>query len=358
MRRELDVGCSAVARIGGVRLTNPRKRGVREGDHKRAERDGGSCGRSSQGKTQVEEFALSRAARYPTAVSFSTANFPEPRTQQTARPASTPIAAMIRSGARLLGLLTLAALLSHAPAQAAGRLTAQQTFELGERFAKRGATPKALEQYNRVRTYFRDDPYALKAELAIAELHSKKSEWDAARLAYEDFLKAHPRYAELDFVVFRLGMTLYQKAPVVAAKDQTWTRQAINTWTGFASRFPNSKHGVEAEKFLTKARNRMGHKEILISRFYDRREAGLAVEGRSTRFLEQYPGSPDRPEALTLLAVAYARQDKDPTPVIEKLKLEDPKRVSIAQREVSTAAARHVRQVARALAKAERQIKH
>jgi outer membrane protein assembly factor BamD len=198
----------------------------------------------------------------------------------------------------------------------------------------------------------------LKAELAIAELHYKKSEWDAARLAYEDFLRAHPRYAELDFVVFRLGMTLYQKAPVVAAKDQTWTRQAINTWTGFSSRFPNSAHGVEAEKFLTKARNRMGHKEILISRFYDRREAGPAVEGRSTRFLDQYPTSPDRPEALELLAVAYARQDKDAAPTLEKLKIEDPKAVSAAQRKVSAAAARHARQVARDLAKAKRQIKH
>ena len=265
---------------------------------------------------------------------------------------------MICSGARLLGLLALATLLVRAPAQAAGRLTAQQTFELGERYAKRGSLPKALEQYNRVRTYFRDDPYALKAELAIAELHYKKSEWDAARLAYEDFLKAHPRYTELDFVVFRLGMTLYQKAPVVAAKDQTWTRQAINTWTGFSSRFPASVHAVEAEKFLTKAQNRMGHKEILISRFYDRREAGPAVEGRSTRFLAQYTASPDRPEALTLLAIAYARQDKDPAPAIEKLTIEAPKAVTAAKVKVSKAAARHALQVKRELAKAERQIKH
>lgn len=258
---------------------------------------------------------------------------------------------------RLIGALFLALSLVRTPAEAAGRLTAQQTFELGERYARRGAIPKALDQYNRVRTYFRDDPYALKAELAIAELHYKKGEWDAARLAYEDFLRAHPRYVEQDFVVFRLGMTLYQKAPAVAAKDQTWTRQAVNTWTGFSARFPNSTHAADVEKFLSRARNRLGHKEILISRFYDRREAGPAVEGRATRFLAQYADSPDRPEALRLLAVAYARQDKDPAPALDKLGAEAPEHLTVAQRTVRAAAARHARQVARENARAARQVK-
>lgn len=259
---------------------------------------------------------------------------------------------------RLALLLVLALALGTAPAHAAGsRLTAQQTYELGERFAKRGVTNKALEQFNRVRTYFRDDPYALKAELAIAELHYKKSEWDMARLAYEDFLRAHPRYVDLDIVIWRLGMTLYQKSPTVAAKDQTWTRQAVNTWTGFSSRFPSSEHIADVDKFLGKAQNRLGRKEILIARFYDRREAGPAVEGRTTGFLAQYPSSPDRSEGLTLLAVAYAREQKDPTPAIELLRVQAPQKVGAAQHAVKVAAARRARQLAHEQKKAEREVK-
>ena len=275
-------------------------------------------------------------------------------------PPRPPVLPLAGSTVRMLiaCLLLLALLASPAPAQAAAtRLTAQQTYDLGQRFAKRGVYTKAIEQFNRVRTYFRDDPYALKAELAIAELHYKKSEWDQARLAYEDFLRAHPRYTELDLVVYRLGMTLYHKAPRVSAKDQSWTRQAVNTWTGFDVRFPGSAHATDVLRFHDKAVNRLGHKEILIARFYDRREAGPAVEGRTTRFLDRYTGSPDRPEALTLLAVAFARQDKDPGVAIEQLKATDPGRVVAAQRAVRLASARHARQVARALKKAERQVK-
>ena len=81
------------------------------------------------------------------------------------------------------------------------RMSAEDAYSLGLRYLKRGYYQKALEQFQRVRTYFRDDPYALKAELAIADLHFKKNEWDSARLAYEDFMRAHPRYKDLRSII-------------------------------------------------------------------------------------------------------------------------------------------------------------
>lgn len=202
--------------------------------------------------------------------------------------------------------LLLLFLLSISAAHARTQMTAEETYNLGQRYMKRGSYVKALEQFNRVRTYFRDDPFALKAELAIADLHYQKNEWDAARLAYEDFLRAHPRYNELDYVVYRLGLTAYKKAPLVAARDQTWARQAVNTWSSFPVRFPQSPHSEEVDKLLQKARDRLAHKELLIGRFYDKREAWPAVAGRMENLLRQYPQSPDRAEALYLLGRAYA----------------------------------------------------
>ena len=63
------------------------------------------------------------------------------------------------------------------------QLTVQDMYELGLRYMKRGYYVKALEQFNRVRNYHRDDPYAVKAELAIADVYYQKNEWDQARLA-------------------------------------------------------------------------------------------------------------------------------------------------------------------------------
>jgi len=160
-------------------------------------------------------------------------------------------------------------------------MTAEEAYNLAQKQIKAGYYTKALEQLNRVRTYYRDDPYALKAELAIADVHFKKNEFDAARLAYEDFMRAHPRYGGLDYVVYRLGQTLIKKAPTVAARDQTWTRQAVNTWLGFANRFPNSEHKDEVEAELRKAQDRLARKELVVARFYARRGAWPAVLGRA-----------------------------------------------------------------------------
>jgi outer membrane protein assembly factor BamD len=211
-------------------------------------------------------------------------------------------------------LLTISALLlGSSPAYAEReRMSAEDAYSLGLRYLKRGYYVKALEQFNRVRTYYRDDPYALKAELAIADVHYKKNEWDAARLAYEDFMRAHPRYKDLDYVVYRLGLTLFKKAPQIAARDQTWTRQAVNTWMGFTARFPDSTYRAEVEDMLGKARARLARKELLIARFYERRESWQSVVGRLGPMLQQYPDSPDRAEALSLYGEAWhglGRQD-------------------------------------------------
>ena len=221
-------------------------------------------------------FALSRPARYPRAVK------------------------------RLLLALSMALALAGPATAAPARMSAQDAYELGLRYLKSGSYTKALEQLNRVRTYYRDDPYALKAELAIADIHFKKNEWDLARSAYEDFRRAHPRYRELDFVVYRLGLTLYKKAPTIAARDQTWTRQAVDTWTRFGASFPESKWKEEVDRDLGKAQARLARKELIIARFYERREAWGAVIGRVEPLLKNWPASPDREEAMILLGTAYA----------------------------------------------------
>lgn len=186
------------------------------------------------------------------------------------------------------------------------RMTAEEAYNLGVRYLKRGYSVKAQEQFNRVRTYYRDDPFALKAELALADLHYDKNEWDAARLGYEDFMRAHPRYRELDYVTFRYGNTLFRKAPAIAARDQTWTRQAVHAWTGFAARFPDSVYQPDVQRDLQKARDRLARKELIIARFYDRRHANVSVAGRVEGLLHDYPDSPDRAEALALGAIAWS----------------------------------------------------
>lgn len=179
--------------------------------------------------------------------------------------------------------------------------TAEDLYSQGLRAMKRGYYTKALEKFNRVRNYHRDDPLSVKAQLAIADMHFKKSDYEQARFAYEEFSSYHPRHPDLDYVTYRIGLSIYKRAAKAAGRDQTATRGAVNVWTGFDTRFPESSYLEETARLLQKGRNRLAAKEMTVANFYADREAWGAVRGRTEYILRRYPDSQNKAEALGLL---------------------------------------------------------
>lgn len=204
--------------------------------------------------------------------------------------------------------LAIAACLVALPAHAAKKsdsFTAQERFDRGLRFAKRGYYTKALEELNRVRNYHRDDPLSVLAELEIADLYYKKGDHEQAKLAYTDFLRLHPRHERVDYVTYRLGMATYKRASKHAGRDQTSTRAALSTWASFSVRFPESEHREEVEEKVGLARDRLAAKELWVARFYARTDSWPAVQGRAAGLVATYPDSRHVPSALALLGTAY-----------------------------------------------------
>ena len=205
-------------------------------------------------------------------------------------------------------LLVLAMLTGCGHLGARERQTVAQQYELGLKYMGRGQYVRALEQFNRVRNYHRDDPHAVKAELAIGDVYFKKAEWDQARMAYEDFARMHPRHPDLDYVVYKVGMSMYKKAPKASGRDQTWTRHSVNAWSGFSGRFPQSTYGAEVESKLSECRERLADKELRIAHFYRRRKAWGSVVGRTEGLVRNYPQAQATQRGLALLAEASAWQ--------------------------------------------------
>jgi hypothetical protein len=159
-------------------------------------------------------------------------------------------------------------------------------------------------------------------------------------------MRMHPRHQDLDYVVYRMGLSLYRKAPLVAGLDQTWTRQAVHAWAGFESRFPDSEYRAEVEELLDVSRDRLARKELAIARFYVRRKAWPAVSDRAEGMLRTYPDSEHVSDALYMdgIAASYGQPDvlvwvrgrleaKDP----ERLKKLDRKSARIIKREARKA---------------------
>jgi outer membrane protein assembly factor BamD len=205
-------------------------------------------------------------------------------------------------------LLTVVSLGLSTGAEAAERwkdLSPAEQYEYGERQLRRGYADRALQVFNHLRNFHRDDPVSLRAELAVADVYFRQREFEQARLAYEDFARLHPRSEQMDYVVYRTGLSIYKRSPKTAQRDQTPTWQAINTWTGFGTRFPDSEHREEVSVLLQRSRDRIAAKELSIARFYQREGKWLAVRRRAETVLETQPESTHVPEALMLAGIAY-----------------------------------------------------
>jgi len=211
----------------------------------------------------------------------------------------------------MLPQLLLSLCLSTAQAARKPEPTLQEQFDDGIRAMKRANYTKALETLNKIRTYHRDDPLSVEAELAIADVYYKKGDWDQARVGYQEFAKMHPRYRALDYVYYRMGSTLAKKASRVAARDQTWTVQARDTWKDFRTLFPDSEYAGEVDEYLAAAEERLARKELLIAQFYARRKAWPAVQLRTVGLARVYAASSSLPEAMSLLDQALAAQSPE-----------------------------------------------
>jgi outer membrane protein assembly factor BamD len=241
-------------------------------------------------------------------------------------------------------IVAIALLAGTAEAKDRKELTVEEQYELGLKYLRHESYVKALEQFNRIRNTHRDDPYSVKAELAIGDVYYKKREWDQARLAYEDFMRMHPRHPDLDYVVYRMGLSLYRKSPVVPGRDQTWTKQAVHTWAGFEARFPDSEYKDEVTELLDMSRDRLALKELEIARFYLRRHAWPAVSDRAEGMLRTYPDSSRASDALYLDGIAASYGQPDVLLWVRgRLEAKDPERLAKLDRKSARIAKRMAR---------------
>ena len=202
--------------------------------------------------------------------------------------------------------------------------SAQEQYDMGQKYMDRGNYTKAIEYFNVVRNYYRDDPLAQMAELAIADVYYKRAEWDLARYSYDDFRRRYPRHEQVDYATYKIGMTLYKKSPKFAGRDQRWTAQAIQSWSEYETRFPESEYREEVEEKRWECSERLSKKELQIAQFYAKRLAWEAVRRRSSGLIQGYPTSQYVVEAKVLQVQALAELERweEVTPLWVQLQTE------------------------------------
>lgn len=147
---------------------------------------------------------------------------------------------------------------------------------------------KALEAFQKLKERYPYSKYAILAELKIGDAHFHKKNYEEAALAYEEFVRLHPRNEAVPYVLYQLGMSQYLASPSMD-RDQDQTRKAMETFQRLVEVYPGTEYAAKAQVQLLECEKRIAAHEFRIGRMYYRMGKYRAAQLRLTRLQEDYP---------------------------------------------------------------------
>ncbi len=142
--------------------------------------------------------------------------------------------------------------------------------------------------------------YAALAELRSGDVYFKKKEYSLAAEEYEDFITNHPSHKELDYAMYRLGLSYYK---MKAGKDRNHSRrlQSIKWFTLLKKTYPDSPYAEQTQDKIEESRRMLAEREIYIGKFYQKKKNYEAAAQRYRNVLENYSDTEYTEKARELL---------------------------------------------------------
>lgn len=167
---------------------------------------------------------------------------------------------------------------------------------------------RAITRLGEFKSRFPYSQYAVQAELFIANSHYELGHYDDAAVAYEQFVKLHPKHEQLDYAMFRVGECYWQDAQEAVDRDQEFTRKAVEEWEKLVAKLPKSPYSKKAAKLIKDGRIRIAGNMEFVARFYCKQELYHACAYRYILLAEEFPYLKSvRKEALLTAADALDR---------------------------------------------------
>ena len=180
-----------------------------------------------------------------------------------------------------------------------------QEYEKGERYEE------AIKRFTELKNRFPYSHYATRAKLAIADCYYKQESYAEAQVSYQSFREMHPRHAQIDEVVFKIGMSYYKQLPETIDRDLSVAKDAISHFDELLANYKNSEFIKEARESRASALKMLAEKEAYIGNFYFIRQNCSSALPRYTALVDQYQDiANNEAEALSRVVICANRLGK------------------------------------------------
>jgi outer membrane protein assembly factor BamD len=176
----------------------------------------------------------------------------------------------------------------------------------------------AITRLGEFKSRFPYSKFAAEAELLIANAQFELDHFTEAALAYEQFVKLHPKHPKVDYAQFRIGQSYWEDAPADIDREQEFTQKAIDEWQKLVQKMPDSTYAKQAKDLISQGKRRIAESIAFIVRFYCKQDLYHACAYRAIQLADEYGEFPDlRIEAVEAAVKALDKvadaKAKDPT---------------------------------------------
>lgn len=167
--------------------------------------------------------------------------------------------------------------------------TPEGAYVIAEEFDKDERYEEAIRRYTDVKNKFPYSNFATKAELAIADVYFKQESYPEAQVSYQAFRELHPKHPQIDYVMYRIGLSYYNQLPTSLDRDLTVAHEVLASFDDLMKRFPNSQYINEAADKKLETLKMLAGKEEYIAAFYFKREMYDSALPRYEGLVSKYP---------------------------------------------------------------------
>ncbi len=180
-------------------------------------------------------------------------------------------------------------------------------YEWGNKMYAKERYSDAAPYFEDLKNRFPDSPFAMDAELKLADSHFKTNEYESAQVEYESFRSLHPTHEKIPYVYLQIGKCQMYQAPKSVQKDQTQTELALQTFRQLEGRWPDSKEAADSKEFKERADQKLAGKQMYLANFYIGQKKYFPALKRLENLNNEATPQPLRREALYKLGVVHLK---------------------------------------------------
>lgn len=170
--------------------------------------------------------------------------------------------------------------------------TAQELFETGNDYMRDKNYVKAASYYTKLKDNFPFSPYAVEAELSLADCYYLDEDWGPAVEAYKEFEAMHPRHEAMPYVLFNIGMANLNGYPSID-RPTLQLEDAYSYFRRLYETYPGTEYAEAAVDKMAQCRKLMAEHELYVADFYFRMGRYTSALARYRDILREFKDVPE-----------------------------------------------------------------